>query len=131
MQPNIFQHQIQVEASDIDELNHVNNIVYLRYVQEIAQAHWLATASETLQKQISWVARRHEIDYLKQAFLGDELLIKTWVESFTGVTTNRICEIYKGPELIAKSKTIWVAFNAETSKPMRIPTEISDAFFQV
>jgi acyl-CoA thioester hydrolase len=96
MQPNLYQHQIQVEATDIDELNHVNNIVYLRYVQEVAQAHWLATASKKLQEQMSWVARRHEIDYLKQAFLGDSLLIKTWVESFSGVTTSSLSQKLSG-----------------------------------
>ena len=128
MQSTIFQYQIQVEAADIDEQNHVNNAVYLRYIQDIAQAHWKAVATEALKNYMGWVARRHEIDYLRQAFLGDVLTVKTWVESYTGVTTNRRCEIYKGDALIAKSITIWVAINPQTFKPQRIPAELSDLF---
>jgi acyl-CoA thioester hydrolase len=126
--PNFYQYDIQVEAVDIDEQNHVNNAVYLRYIQDIAQAHWKNTATEALKSQIGWVARRHEIDYLKQAHIGDTLTLKTWIESHTGVTTIRRCEIYKGSELITKSITVWVAVNPLTFRPQRIPVELSALF---
>ncbi|PLK46014.1 thioesterase family protein [Emticicia sp. TH156] len=120
---------IKVIASDIDELNHVNNIVYLRYVQEAAGNHWHTTVPENLSAQIIWVVRRHEIDYLKPAFLGDELTVKTWVDNFTGVTSDRHCEIWRGPELLARSRTIWVSLDAGTFRPKRIGEEIASLFF--
>ncbi len=127
--PNkIFQYQITVKATDIDELNHVNNVIYLQYIQAVAQAHWESIVSPEQMQQITWVARRHEIDYLKQAFLGDILTVKTWVETFTGVTSLRHCEIYKGEMLITKSITTWIAINPQTLKPQRVNAEIINAF---
>ena len=74
-----YTHNVIVVETDIDELNHVNNVVYLQYAQDIATAHWESVASPELQEKVIWVARRHEIDYLKQALLGDKLVIKTRV----------------------------------------------------
>jgi acyl-CoA thioester hydrolase len=130
MTPKIFQHQHLVQPNEIDELNHVNNIVYLQYVQDIAQAHWEASKLQSADFEIVWVARRHEIDYFKPAFLGDELTVKTFVESFTGVASVRICEIYKAETLIAKARTTWVAVNPETQRPQRIGQELINAFFE-
>jgi acyl-CoA thioester hydrolase len=124
MSDKIFKHQIRVAATDIDAMNHVNNVVYLQYIQDVAQAHWESVVSADITSQLTWVARRHEIDYLKPAFLGDTLTVKTWVEAFTGVTSLRHCEIYKDNQLITKSKTTWVAINPQTSKPQRVSAEV-------
>ncbi len=129
MIPIVFQHEIQVKASDIDELNHVNNIVYLEYIQDVAQAHWESIMHHPDMEAIRWVARRHEIDYLKQAFLDEILTVKTWVEGFTGVTSIRHCEIYKNEILITKSKTIWVALDSISFKPRRLSTALVESFF--
>ena len=58
-----FEIQLIVTAADIDELNHVSNVVYVRWVQEVAVAHWQALASEEAQRKVVWVVLRHEIDY--------------------------------------------------------------------
>jgi acyl-CoA thioester hydrolase len=126
--PHIFYLPIKVAAQDIDELNHVNNIVYLRYVQEAAIGHW-KTVSDEIASQIIWVARRHEIDYLKPAFLGDELVVKTWVDSFVGVKSLRHCEIMRGEKILARSVTHWISLDAQTFRPKRITEEIANQFF--
>jgi acyl-CoA thioester hydrolase len=131
VRPIVFEHQIKVEMADIDELNHVNNIVYLRYVQDAAGEHWYSVAKDTDFEQIKWVARRHEIDYLKPAFLDEILTAKTWVETFTGVTSVRHCEIYRAETLIAKSKTTWVAIDGQSFKPRRLDAAIIDLFFKI
>lgn len=120
---------VKVVAADIDDLNHVNNIVYLRYVQEAAQSHWYSAVPTELSSQIAWVVRRHEIDYLKPAFLGDNLVVKTWVDNFTGVTSDRHCEILRGEEVLARSRTLWVSLDAKTFRPKRVSEEIAHLFF--
>ncbi|WP_394990347.1 acyl-CoA thioesterase [Emticicia sp.] len=124
----IFHLPIRVVAEDIDELNHVNNIIYLRYVQDAAIGHW-KTVPQEIASQIIWVARRHEIDYLKPAFLGEDLVVKTWVDSFVGVKSERHCEIMRGNEILARSVTHWIALDAQTFRPKRITEEIVNQFF--
>ncbi len=125
---HIFYLPIKVIAEDIDEMNHVNNIVYLRYVQEAAIGHW-KTVPQEIYSQILWVARRHEIDYLKPAFVGEDLIAKTWVDSFIGVKSLRHCEIMRGDEVLARSVTHWVALDSQTFRPKRITEEIVKQFF--
>jgi acyl-CoA thioester hydrolase len=119
---------ITVAPEDIDELNHVNNIVYLRYVQDAAVGHW-KTVPQEIASQIIWMARRHEIDYLKQAFLGEALVAKTWVDDFMGVKSIRHCEIMRGEEVLARSITHWISLDAQTLRPKRITEEIVMQFF--
>jgi acyl-CoA thioester hydrolase len=126
--PHIFYLPITVAPEDIDELNHVNNIVYLRYVQDAAIGHW-KTVPQEIASQIIWMARRHEIDYLKQAFLGEELVAKTWVDDFVGVKSIRHCEIMRGEEILARSVTHWISLDAQTLRPKRIIEEIVKQFF--
>lgn len=125
---HVFYLPITVAAEDIDELNHVNNIVYLRYVQDAAVGHW-KTVPQEIASQIIWMARRHEIDYLKQAFLGEELVAKTWVDDFVGVKSIRHCEIMRGEEVLARSVTHWISLDAQTLRPKRITEEIVKQFF--
>ncbi len=125
---HIFYLPITVAPEDIDELNHVNNIVYLRYVQDAAIGHW-KTVPQEIASQIIWMARRHEIDYLKQAFLGEELVAKTWVDDFVGVKSIRHCEIMRGEEILARSVTHWISLDAQTLRPKRITEEIVKQFF--
>jgi len=125
---HVFYLPITVAPEDIDELNHVNNIVYLRYVQDAAIGHW-KTVPQEIASQIIWMARRHEIDYLKQAFLGDELVAKTWVDDFVGVKSIRHCEILRGEEVLARSVTHWISLDAQTLRPKRITEEIVKQFF--
>jgi acyl-CoA thioester hydrolase len=126
--PHVFYLPITVAPEDIDELNHVNNIVYLRYVQDAAIGHW-KTVPQEIASQIIWMARRHEIDYLKQAFLGEELVAKTWVDDFVGVKSIRHCEIMRGEEILARSITHWISLDAQTLRPKRITEEIVMRFF--
>jgi acyl-CoA thioester hydrolase len=126
--PHVFYLPITVALKDIDELNHVNNIVYLRYVQDAAIGHW-KTVPQEIASQIIWMARRHEIDYLKQAFLGEELVAKTWVDDFVGVKSIRHCEIMRGEEILARSITHWISLDAQTLRPKRITEEIVMQFF--
>src|SRR5438270_875266 len=90
-----FEMTVVVRRADIDQQNHVNNIVYLRWVQEVATAHWEAAAPATTRDAIGWVVLRHEIDYKTPASLGDEIVLRTWVGEATRITFERFTEIRK------------------------------------
>lgn len=124
-----FINKIIVQPEDIDQMGHVNNVVYLRYVQETAEAHWKSIASTELQDQVLWVVLRHEIDYEKAAVEGDVLICATWVEEAKGVKMPRIVEIKnEKEELIAKARTIWCALDGATLRPKRIHQDLFEKF---
>ena len=126
---NTFNLSITVGVDDIDALKHVNNVVYLRYVQDIAQAHWDAISSDEMKKKYSWVVVRHEIDYKTPAFLGDELTAKTWVSSCEGVRSVRNVKVFNAKgNLVVEAKTTWCLLDAQTMKPKRIEDDIIAIF---
>ena len=115
---------------DIDEQNHVNNTVYLRWVQEVATAHWQAIASSEAQGEIAWVVLRHEIDYKAPASLGDEIVLRTWVGKATRLTFERFTEILRRSDgqLLSKARTLWCPINAQTGRPVRLRLEVREKF---
>ncbi len=123
-----FSHSFSVAAEDIDEQGHVNNVAYLRWIQEIAVAHWRYAASEEMLTKFSWVVVRHEIDYKKQAFENEEITVTTWVGEWTHVTCERFTEIHRGPDLLVKGRTVWCMIDRETARPVRIAKELREQF---
>jgi len=117
---NVFILTITVSAEDIDNLQHVNNLVYLKWMDKIATTHWTHLTKNNPLPQYVWVVIRHEIDYLKQASLGDEIIVKTWVGETKGITSIRFMEFYKKNVLLVKAKTIWAMLDSKTLKPVRI-----------
>ena len=119
-----FNLTIAVRPEDIDELGHVNNVVYLGWVQLVAAAHWNILSTADIRSKNTWVALRHEIDYLNPAFLGNEITGYTWVSSLENVKSIRHVEFYLGDKCLAKTKTNWCLLDAVTLKPKRIGQDI-------
>jgi acyl-CoA thioester hydrolase len=115
-----------VSASEIDERAHVNNVVYLQWVQDAAAAHWGALAPAGARDQIAWVALRHEIDYLKPAVLGDEITVATWVGVAEGLSFERFTEIRRRSDelVLARARTLWCPVDVRTGKPQRVSAEV-------
>jgi acyl-CoA thioester hydrolase len=113
---------VPVLPGDIDEQNHVNNTVYLRWVQDVATAHWQALASPDAQEAIGWVVLRHEIDYKTPGTLDDEIVLRTWVGKATRLTFERFTEIRRknDGQLFSEARTLWCPINARTGRPMRV-----------
>ena len=88
-----FEIVVRVAPADIDGQGHVNNTVYLRWVQDVATAHWEAIAPRAAQETVGWVVLRHEIDYKSAALLGDDVVLRTWVGKATRITFERFTEI--------------------------------------
>ena len=119
-------YSLKVEPHHIDVLNHVNNVVYLLWVNEASEIHWALLSNDKINAMYFWVCLRHEIDYLGQAFLGDEITIETWVGESKGVKSVRFVNVYKGETLLSKATSTWCLFDVETKKPTRIREDVLD-----
>ena len=131
--PAVFEHFHTVHASEIDELGHASNLVYLAWMQAAALAHsaaqgWPAEAYRQLGS--GWVVRSHQIEYLRPAFSGDELIVRTWVAGFRKVTSLRRYQILRriDTRLLANAATDWAFVKYSTGMPTRVPAEVSGAF---
>lgn len=130
MNPIIFTTTRIVQQHDLDELHHVNNVVYLSFLQDLAINHWQSTAPFHIIDSIRWIVKKHEIEYFNPARLGDILTLKTWIEDFKGVQSNRAYEIYKDSTLIVKAKTLWISIDPLSQKPKRLHLpDITPLFF--
>ena len=124
----VFTREIIVKKEDIDDLGHVNNTVYLQWVQQIATEHWRSRTTEALQKTLIWVVLSHYIAYKNPAFLNDRLTIKTYVGDTSGVRSYRFVEIFREGVLLASAKTEWCLLDARTMRPKRIAPELMELF---
>jgi acyl-CoA thioester hydrolase len=116
--------------SDIDQQNHVNNTVYLRWVQDVATAHGQALASAEAQEAIGWVVLRHEIDYKTPATLDDEIVLRTWVGKATRLTFERFTEIRRKSDrqILSQARTLWCPIDLNTGRPTRVSAEVRARF---
>ncbi len=123
---SIYCTNFTVLKSHIDQLNHVNNVIYVQWIQDIANQHWNQLKKGHDTSRYTWVVIKHEIDYLKQAVLGDQIEAKTWVGKTEGIKSIRHVEFYKNNTLLVKASTTFCLLNAITFKPSRITTDILD-----
>lgn len=125
-----FEITITVQPEDIDMLGHASNIVYLRWVQDAAIAHWSAIAPHREQETLLWVVRRHEIDYKKPAMEAEHLLVQTWIGSASRMAFDRHTEILRAADkkLLAKAKTVWCPIDRATGRPVDVSPEIRTLF---
>jgi len=127
--PLVYELARRVNAEDLDELAHVNNVVYVSWVQEIATAHWRALAPPEALEQLAWVARRHEIDYLAPAVLGDAIVLRTWVGVADGLQFERHTEVrHADGRLLARARSLWVPIDPRTGRPRRPSAEVRALF---
>ena len=124
------QKRIVVRSADIDELNHVNNVVYLSWVQDIAKEHWQIRASQEILNQYKWVVVNHKITYKKPLKIHQKALIKTQVfDNAKGALWGRMVWIYDDSEvLVAEANTQWCLVDTQFFMPRRITDEIKSVF---
>jgi acyl-CoA thioester hydrolase len=122
--------RISVAPADIDEQGHVNNVVYLRWAQEAAIAHWQALAPPEAQQNTGWVVVRHEIDYHAPARANEEVIARTWVGHLRGAVFERHTEMRRaaGDLLLAKVRSLWVPIDPATERPKRLPMHVRRMF---
>ncbi len=123
---NFYEKTHKVSINDIDEYNHVNNVVYVQWMQDISNDHWHLLIKDIPKPDYVWFVIRHEVDYKSQAVLGDEITIKTWVGKTEGIRSIRHYEIYNKSTLLVKSQTTFCLLDAKSLKPKRITKEVTD-----
>jgi acyl-CoA thioester hydrolase len=130
--PVTFEHEIPVPASAIDDNGHVNNVVYVQWMQDIAIAHFESVGGTSIMKAAgaTWVARSHYIEYLRPATAGDRVRIRTWVENFRRVVSLRKYEFTRlgDDTVLARGHTEWVLIDVASGRPKSVPAEIVALF---
>ncbi len=127
---SIFSKQFIVPKSAIDHMDHVNNVVYLQWVQDVAQEHWESKTNEEIRNKYVWVALNHYIEYHHPAIENDEIRIETWIESYKGAKSERHTKMINTTtqKIVVSARTTWCLLHKETLRPVRINTEISTLF---
>lgn len=121
--------RVDVQPADIDDMGHVNNTVYLRWIEEVARAHALRVGLDTPRlRELGTlpVVRRHDITYHVPAMLGDQLIIRTEIASAGGVRATRRNSVRRAQDgaLLADCTTDWVWVDPASGRPKRLPGEI-------
>lgn len=126
----VYSQRRVVKKEDLDELDHVNNVRYVQWIQDIAKEHWEVRATADLKSKFLWVVIRHEIDYKKEAVLGEEILMETFVGETTFVTSERFVQIKRAEsqEIIVTAKSIWCLLDYETKRPTKITPDLRRVF---
>ena len=122
---------ITIPASVIDENGHVNNVVYVQWMQDIAVEHYASIGGiEAQGPDATWVIREHKVEYLLPAFVGEEIEVRTWVEDIRKVRSLRKYEFARKSDgkLLVKGETDWVFMDAESGRPLMIPEAVIAVF---
>lgn len=126
-----FNLPVQAEAADIDELGHVNNAVYVRWIQDVATAHWQALARPDDIARHIWVVTRHEIDYRRATLVGEMLILTTWVGTPKGARFDRFVEITGADGSIrANALTVWAIIDRASGRVVRVPADVAAPFLR-
>lgn len=131
--PRIFSRTLDVPADAIDMNRHLNNLAYLRWMQDIAVEHSAAQGwpvRRYLETGTTWVVRSHFIEYLRPAFAGDSIAVHTWVSGMSERSSPRRYLFARNGDgrVLAKAETQWVYVDLASGRPLRIPAELATAF---
>jgi acyl-CoA thioester hydrolase len=124
---------VQASERDIDGNGHVNNIVYVQWMQDAAIAHSdsVGCTAATSAAGCTWVARSHHIEYLRPAYAGDRITVVTWIVNATRKSSSmRRYKMVRDAEgtVLAKGETLWVFVDTQSGRPRTIPPEVIGCF---
>ena len=125
---NVFRHAIGIAPADIDHMGHVNNSVYLRWVQEAVVSYWEKIAPAEAVAGHLWVALKHEITYRRPAFLDDIVVADVIAERVQGARAFFSTVIRRGEEVVAEVTSCWCCLDAASKKPARVAMDIAKRF---
>jgi len=124
----VYRHQFTVPESAVDQNGHVNNVVYVQWMQDVAVLHFEAAGGNPAMEAAgaTWVARSHHIEYLKPLFAGEVVIALTWVESLRRVRSLRRYQFLRKSDdvLLARGETDWVFVDIDSGRPRTIPDEL-------
>ncbi len=124
----MYRHAIGIEPADIDHMGHVNNSVYLKWVQEAVVRYWEKVApSEAVTKHL-WVALKHEIEFKRPTFLEDAVVADVIAEQVQGARAFFTTVIKRGEEVLAEVKSTWCCLDAASMRPARLAKDVVSRF---
>jgi acyl-CoA thioester hydrolase len=128
MDSSVYQFEIDVTAKDVDRNGHVNNVVYIQWMQDAAIAHARVSGCTKASQAVgaTWVVRTHHIEYLSPLFAGDKVTVVTWPANFQRVRSVRKYKFVRAKDqaVVARAETDWVFVNVKTGRPQSIPEEV-------
>ena len=126
----VFEMTMTALPEHIDELGHVNNAVWVQWIQTVAVAHWHKVADPAHNDAYFWVVVRHEIDYLRAAVEGDVVTGRTWVgDAPKGARFNRHMEFVGADgKVLVRANTKWAIIDKALGRPIRVPAEVIAPF---
>jgi acyl-CoA thioester hydrolase len=123
-----YEYEFPVPPEAIDENGHVNNVEYIRWMQEAAVRHFESVGGNELMHAAgaTWVVRSHHVEYLRPALRGERIVVRTWVKDFRRVMSARQYEFVRAGDgtMLARGETEWVFVDAKTGRPRSIPAEV-------
>jgi acyl-CoA thioester hydrolase len=122
------EYPIAITPDDIDHMGHVNNAVYLKWVQAAVVSYWERVAPPEAVARHLWVALKHEITYRRPAFLDDGVIAEVVAESAQGARAFFSTLIKRGEEVLAEVKSSWCCLDAATKRPARLAKDVIDRF---
>lgn len=128
----IFRWTLDVPPEAVDDNDHVNNVVYLEWLQEAARRHAAVAGctAATRAAGATWVVREHRVQYLRPAFAGERLEVRTWVATMRVAQSLRRAEIVRPADgaVLARGWTDWAFVDAASGRPRPIPPEVAGVF---
>jgi len=127
----IYTKTITIPKTAIDENGHVNNVVYVQWMQDIAVEHFTSIGGiEAQGPESTWIVREHKIEYFIPAFEGEEIEIRTWVENIRRVRSLRKYEFVRKSDgkVLVKGETDWVFVDVKTGSPRSVPEAVVHIF---
>lgn len=122
---------IIIPSSAIDENGHVNNVVYVQWMQDLAVEHYASIGGiEAQGLDATWVVRKHSVEYFLPAFAGEEIEARTWVEDLRKVRSLRMYEFVRKSDgkILVKGETDWVFMDVKIGRVKAIPAEVEKIF---
>jgi acyl-CoA thioester hydrolase len=124
----MFRHQVAIERADIDHMGHVNNAVYLKWVQDAVVDYWRSVAPPEAVASHLWVALKHEITYLKPTFLQDNVVAEVIADKVEGARAMFTTVVRRGEDVLSEIKSSWCCLDAASLRPARLAREVIGRF---
>ena len=124
----MFRHSVAIDPGDIDHMGHVNNSVYLRWVQDAVVDYWQSVAPREAVARHLWVALKHEITYRRPTFLDDVVVAEVIAERVQGARAMFSTVVRRGEEVLAEIKSSWCCLDASTKRPARLAGDVVERF---
>jgi acyl-CoA thioester hydrolase len=124
----MFRHPIAIDPADIDQMGHVNNATYLKWVQEAVVDYWQSVAPPEAVARHLWVALKHEITYLRPTFLQDTVVAEVIAEKVEGARAMFTTVMRRGEEVLSEIKSSWCCLDAVSLRPARLARDVVGRF---